>query len=327
MANTVLFSDESGKVSVTQLVPKVQRYNADQMVLAKFVRIQPELTKKKGNTIGVLRTSYPTTNLQPQTATGTQISAIGEIDSPQLISVSTAQTTVTAQEYASDALAFSHKFETMSEYGFMEAYGFTLSDRLNQKKDNLIAYAMALNKTKYTPTGTVASPTGTFDTDGTVSTAATRDLMIFDIDQMVERARGTTKIKPFMDGLYCCVLSEGGMSRIRNDGAFIQIANYTDNGKRWTQWEVGQISSTKFFTENSSLRNTLSSGSSYKGEGFFFGADPCVEVLVEPDILKFGWLDAFERTRAVNMYWTGGYGIPWPVATAREERIFHITST
>ena len=156
----------------------------------------------------------------------------------------------------------------------------------DQKKvlDAVVGAVFQGCKIKYTPTGTSAAPTGTFDTDGTISTAATRDCALFDIGEIVDYAKSTLFMPTYDDENYICVANTGFLRAIQNDPAWQEVANYAAPERRLAG-EIGKVEKTRFLEETNVLKNTLGT-TAYKGEAIFFGGDAVAEGLVIPEEIR-----------------------------------------
>ena len=106
-------------------------------------------------------------------------------------------------------------------------------------------------KVKYIPTGDSANPTGTWDVDGTVSTAATRNFSVWDVIEIIEAMKSgyysssnaATPVPPYDDdGNYIGMVSVGAASAIRRDPDFINASLYGDP-ERLFAGEIGRSNS------------------------------------------------------------------------------------
>lgn len=149
------------------------------------------------------------------------------------------QGTVTVYEHGR-AIPWNELFETFAEFEVRDQVIVSaLSDDMAKQQD-YVCYAEGFNLSDviYIPTGTDAAPTGTWDVDGTPSTAATRKFQVADVKNIVDALKwgyyGTNSSAPAppWDGVnYCAIGSVAHMRSIKDDPEWEKAQYYGDPEK------------------------------------------------------------------------------------------------
>lgn len=235
-------------------------------------------------------------------------------------------TTVTVKEYG-NGVSYTKKAASIAEYALDETLKRILSINITESMDK-VAYNEAFSKADvfWTPTGTASSPTGTYDTDGTVSTAATRHIQSFDIRQIVTRMRADNI--PHWDGAYYMgIFNPFAKERLFEDtnaGSVVDIHKY-NQPEALIKGEIGNYFGLRVVEETNSLSNTLGT-TSYEGEVLILGFEPVVEALVEPEHIESESWD-FRRFTGIAWLALTGFAKVWTQATDGEYRMVRIWST
>ena len=159
-----------GSLSIGVLSKRLRHLAQPLMRADQFTRVEPAAGKNRGSVVYFNKIS------NVATAGG----SISESATVPITNITIAQGSVTLLEYA-NGISFTGKLEALSD---VEVEQVILQPLRNDMAKTLNSAAMTQFKAtylQYTPTGTDANPTGTFDTDGTISTAATRDIQAFDV--------------------------------------------------------------------------------------------------------------------------------------------------
>lgn len=154
-----------GNLSIGVLSKKLRHLAQLLMRADQFTRVEPAAGKNRGDIV------YWNKISNVATAGG----AINETQPVPITNITIARSSVTLKEYA-NGISFTGRLEALSD---VEIEQVVLQPLRNDMAKTLNKEAMAefqATYLRYIPTGTDAAPTGTFDTDGTTSTAATRDI-------------------------------------------------------------------------------------------------------------------------------------------------------
>lgn len=239
-------------------------------------------------------------------------------------SVAVSQGTVTVTEYG-NSVPYTGKLDDLAEFSVNNIWTVALRDDMAEVLDDAAHDAFALAKVKYTPTGTAGAPTGTFDTDGTISNAATRHVQTFDLLEIGLYLKSTLKAKKYDGNDYIAICSPGFLNAMMKDTDFKQASLYGDPEALFAG-EVKRFQGFRFVEENNCLSDTLGT-TAYRGEAIFFGADPVVEGVAVPGEMRAKIPEDYGRSKGVAWYGILGFQIVWDTATARQANIIHVTST
>lgn len=284
------------------------------MKFRQFVRPEPGYGKGKGDSILVDRITQVATR-------GGKLTENVRIPETN---VTVSQQTVTVYEYG-NAIPYTGLLENLSEFSVDNIWTKALRDDMMEVLDIDTAAEFQAAKVKYTPTGSVNAPGGTFDTDGTVSTAATRDIMGYDVREVVLYLGSTLKAPRFDGSNYVCICPMEFTNALLTDDSIRQDFRYGDPNRLFIG-EVGTWHKTRFVEENNVLDGTIGS-TSYRSEAVFFGEDPVVEGIAVPGEIRAKTPEDYGRSKGVAWYGLLGFKIVWDTANARQARIVHVTST
>jgi hypothetical protein len=223
---------------------------------------------------------------------------------------------------------FSHFAQQLSKFDPEEAAQKALIDQMNQVMDIAAADQFTGNgmKIKFIPTSLTG---GTFDTDGTPSTQALRNVTYEHLGVIRDYMAKDLHV-PFYDGEYYIGLwSTKAMRGLRQDNRIISWHEYLRKGDLLYRGEVGLAESIRHMevTNDDALSNSLGLGS-VLGEGVVFGDDAIGRAEIEfPELrAQTNFKGDFGRRGAVAWYGIVGFGPKFPTANDREARGVHITS-
>jgi N4-gp56 family major capsid protein len=234
--------------------------------------------------------------------------------------------------------AISTKSLTVSEWGFkMEITQFernlTYFDITNQYQRNLrdqmslTMDVMAADALKTTPVKFIPVTTGgVFDTDGTPSTTADKNLTIADLRAIYDYLRETLKAPPFRGGRYIGILSTKAARGIKNDPEFKDWLAPTSSRQLSTNTQtLPVIEGISLFETNhtDTLSGSLGTGG-VLGEAVFFGDDGGFLAVIQEPELRAGIPEDLGRFRQIGWVGTLEAGLTWEVAA--QARVVHVTS-
>lgn len=284
------------------------------MKFRQFVRPEPGYGKGKGDTILIDRIT------QVATKGGTLTEGVRIPETNVTIS----QQRVVVAEFG-NAIPYTGKLEDLSEFSVDNLWTKALRDDMMETLDSSCAAQFQAAQIKYTPTGNQAAPTGVFDTSGSVNTAGTRDVMGFDVRELVLYLGSTLKAPKYDGENYICIAPLEFTTALLADPEIKQDFRYGDP-QRIFIGEVGRWHKTRFIEENNVLSGSMGT-TAFRAEAVIFGEDPVVEGVVVPGEIRAKIPEDYGRSKGVAWYSLLGFKIVWDTANARQARIIHITST
>lgn len=285
------------------------------MVFRQFVRPDSAIGKNKGDTFDFDRISN----------VATRGGTIGESQKMPETKVAISKAQLIINEFG-NSVPYTGKLEALAEFSPSNIVTQALKNDMAKVLD-LAASAEFLNgKLLYTPTGTANAPTGTMDTGGVAQTAATRNVAVFDIEEVRDYLKSTVHA-PLYDGQnYIGIGSTGFLRGIQRDQTNFQTAAQYGDPERLFSSEVGRIRNVRWVEETNVLSNVLGT-TAFKGEAVVFGEDPVVEGIAIAEEIRAKIPGDYGRDKGVAWYFLGGWKNVWPTANDGEARIVHITST
>lgn len=315
MAGNAWYPDASGGYLANDVLSSKIRHNAQpQQRFRQFVRKEPGYGKNKGDTVLFNRIANVTTGG----------GAINELDKMPEDSVVISQGSALVTEYG-NSIPYTGKLAALSEFSVDNIFLKALKNDQSKILDAAVGAEMKTCKVKYAPTGTIAAPDGVFDTDGTQSTAATRDIQAYDVKEVVDYLKGDLLAPKFDGENYICVCSTGFARALKDDADWEDAAKYGDP-ERLFSGEVGRYYGCRFIEETNVLLNEIQS-STYKGEAVFFGEDPIIEAVACPEEIRAKIATDYGRDKGLAWYFMGGWSLTYDTATAGEARIVHVIGT
>ncbi len=302
---------------------KKLRHAAQPMMKAdQFTSVESAFGKNKGETFFFSRAG------NVAVAGG----ALVETQTIPVTSVPLTQGSITITEYG-NSISFTGKVEALSEIAMDR---IIVKPLRNDAAKVLNAAAIAQFRAtfvQYTPSGTDAAPTGTWDTDGTISNAATRHIQAADVYNIVEYMVGTLFVPPYSGNDFVCLCHPGFARMLRQDPDWSEVANYAWSGTkdnpqyRGYYDEIGRFHGVRFVLDSHGLSATLG-GTSWKGEGIFFGDDAVMKAVAIPLEIREKIPGDYGRDQGMAWYFLGGYKIVFEsTAAAGFARIVRVHST
>lgn len=197
-----------------------------------------------------------------------------------------------------------------------------LRDQMALGLDTKAATAFKTAQVKYIPTGIAA---GTFDTDGTASTAATANLSVFHVEEIKDYLYDTLHT-PTIGGDYIGIFRNLAMRGLKRDPAWEEWHKYTDPQAKFND-EVGRIEEVRFIRTNHANALANVGTNSVLGEGVVFGQDSVAMAEVLTPELRAGLPQDLGRSKVVGWYGILEFGLIWDTANAGEARVVHVTSS
>lgn len=278
------------------------------ILFMKFVRTEPGYGKGKGASVTITRV------LKLPLAT-----KVGETDRLPSGRPAIQTSAVTPSEWGFK-LEMTEFEKNLSHFDITNVWQGLLRDQMALTMDKMIADALKTTPYKFVPLTTG----GVFDTDGTTTDTADRNLNIDDLRQIHDELRATLKVPMFRGGRYVGVLSTKAARGLKNDPEYKDwLAPSTSEPFR--SGKLADVEGFSLFETNAtdSLVENLGS-SSILGEAVFFGADPGFLAVVDNPELRAGLPEDLGRFRQVGWVGTLEAGLSWP--NAAQARVVHVTS-
>lgn len=305
----------SGVYKNHDLSSKLRLAAIKQAKFMQFVKPEEGYGKKKGESVTITRVSNITV---PTSDVLSELNRVPE-DS---ISLSTQAVTVSER---GRAIPYTSLSQDLSAYDIENAIQKKLKDQLSLSMDKAAATAFKAGKILAVPTGVSAT---TFETDGSVSNAATSNLNMYHVESIRDYMFSTLNIAPYMGDDYVAIIVTQAKRGLMRDPSWVDWKKYTDPEAKFNG-EIGRIENIRFIETNntSSLSANLGTGS-VLGEGVFFGEDPVVMAVAEDPHLRAKESEDYGRSKGVAWYGIYGFGQIWSdSANAGEARVVYMTST
>jgi len=283
---------------------------------AKFMDfVQPieGFGKKMGENVTLTRIATMT---EPTSANLTESERIPE----DTYSIST--TSITVVEIGR-SVPFTSFAEDLSFLDLENGIQRRLKDQMAQVMDTKAATAFRTAQVKYIPTGLSA---GTFDSDGSASTAATANWNVFHAEEVYDHLFDTLNTPPWEGEDYIGIFRTLAHRGVKRDPAWEEWHKYTDPQVK-ANGEVGRIENIRHIVTNHNLALRKQGTNSVLGEGVVFGRDAVAMAEVLTPEMRAAVGADFGRSKAVAWYGILEFGIIWDTSNQGEARIVHVTSS
>lgn len=310
---TWTYDAPSGVYKSHAMSRKLYEKALEETVMMDYVRPISGFGRRKGETVTLTRLG---TISEPSSAVLTENVKIPE-DTWSLSTIS-----ITVSEYGR-SVPFTSLAEDLSEFDIENPIQNALVQQKKLVLDTAAAAAFKTAKVCYIPTGVAA---GTWDTDGTASTAATANWSLYHVEEITDYLYDTLRAPYWVGEDYMAVVRTLGIRGIRRDPAWEQWNIYT-NPEAKANGEVGRLENMRFVRTNHNAALGKVGTSSVLGEGFVFGRDAIALAEVVTPELRAAIPADFGRQRAVAWYGIFAFGIIWDTANAGEARIVRVTSS
>jgi len=313
-------------------VSKKVRHAAQPLLKARqFVRAIDAFGKNRGETVDIYRV--------PNTAEVESTTAIPDGDPIPTTTIGTSRRSVTVNQYGK-ALPFTGMVESLAEVDVEnEVILKSLRNHMAKSLDTLVINALETSDLCFIPTG---ASSYVWDVDGTPSTAATSNITVFHLKEIVDAmmsgtltdSDGTTHtaMRPvpfFTDDYYMALVSVKFLRGLYDDSDFEHVSRYA-NAEGYYQGEIGRMPfyHTRFVLSNHTAAISNGVGTnSVLGEAIIFGEEPVVEAVVTPEEIREKIPGNFGLDKALAWYYLGGFGRVWDYSSDSEEHIVRVTSS
>jgi len=281
----------------------------EQTQFMKFLRPEPGYGQRQGQSVTIIR-------FEQLPLAG----RVGEMD--KLPSgrppITTKSITVVPWGYKVPITQFEEKLSPVS---IPENVMRGLRDQMARTMDWMAASAFKATPVKFIP----AAAGSVFDTDGTPSTLADKNLGVSDLRLIKDYLVKTLKAPPYANGRYVGILSTRAARGIKNDPEYKDWQAPTSampfiNGQLKTIENIDLFESNHF-----NAVADLAGSSTVAGEAVFFGNDPAVLAVVENPEIRAGIPQELGTQRDIG--WVGilEAGLTWDQASLT--RVVHVTSS
>ena len=223
------------------------------------------------------------------------------------------------------SVPYSSLSKDLAHFNIENAIQKKLRDQLALRLDKTASTAFKAGQIKAIPDGVSSL---VFDTDGTASTSALSNLLVYHVEQIRDYLYSTLNVTPYANGDYVCLASTKALRSIKRDPNWEKWKTYTEPSAKFNA-EVGRIEGVRFVEVNNTNALSASLGSgSVLGEAVFFGDDPVAMANVLDPELRAKESEDYGRSKGVAWYGIYGFDQIWKdSANPGEARVIHLTSS
>jgi len=251
--------------------------------------------------------------------------AIPELTALQVSSPQITERNITINEYGG-GVVYTRKAKNISEYMLDEKLNRLIEVNTTESMDVVAGNEYRTSDVFWIPTGTAGAETGTLDTDGTASTAATRNISAQDFRLLAAHLK-SNNISKYDGSRYLAICNPFATSALFTDpGANSLMEQYKyDMPEVLIKGELGASWGFRFVEETNVLQSTLNN-TTYNGEVIVIGEDAVAEALVEPEKIE---VDAWNFKRFFGIAWgcMTGFGKVWTYSTDNNFQIVRFWSS
>ncbi|HYE94549.1 MAG TPA: N4-gp56 family major capsid protein [Terriglobales bacterium] len=295
---------------------KVREASVAMTKFMQFVDPEPGYGKKKGESVTIPRIKNVA---EPTDAT------FGERDRVPIDQFSMSTTSITVK-YFGRGIELTSMAELLTTFDLRDRIQRKLMQQMRLALDTAAAAPFKAAQIKFIPTSLAS---GTFDTDGTASTAATVNLSVSHLKVIRDYMMDTIHVPGWRGGdEFYCLASTKACRGVRNDPEWIEAQKYKGDGAYLAKGEIGKVENIHVVEVNhtNALANNKGTGG-VLGEFVVFGDDAAAMAVVEDPELRVALPGNFGLQHAIA--WVGllNFGIVWDTANDGEARIIHGTSS
>jgi len=301
-----------GFLTAPILSDKVRLQAIPKMRFRQFTRLEGQFGPNLGDTLQWKKAS----NL------ATQGRIISETEIVPETQITIFSDSIVVQEF-SNSVPYTDRVEQLARLSITDIIVQKLKDDMANTLDRAVNTQFALADSVYTPTGSYQNPTSTFATNGTPGATATRPNLLFDVKEIVDKLKSTF-FTPFYDANdnYIAIASTVFLRGLKDDRETIELQKFGDP-ERLFRGECGRVYGCRFTEESNVLSNSLAGGS---GEAYFFGDDPCIEIVAKPEQIQAKVAGDFGRDQALRWVFWGAFAKTWSFSQQSQVRILRVNS-
>lgn len=314
-AGTLTYQEHKDFIAKTMLSDNVRMQNIASTVFRTTARIEGKFGANKGQSVAFEKWQ----KLAKATAT------LGEFNELPLKKPTIKEGTINIAEYG-NGVAYTAKAKSIAEYMVDEKIKRLVTVNSTESMDSVVGEVARACDVFYTPTGTTTSG-GTMDKDGTISTAATRDLRAFDFLEIAANLRND-KISKYDGQNYLAICNPFSMRALFNDATVdsqnIEILKWADPQAN-LKGELGAGYGFRFVEETNVLSATMNA-SGFNGEVIIMGDDAIAEAMVMPETVKTEEHN-FGRFLAIAWHALTGFSRVWNYTTDGQYALVRVWSS
>ncbi len=319
MATTWTFDAPSGIYKNHYISNKLLHVAVEEMKMVPFTSPINDFGKGKGESVTLMHIKHVD---EPTTAELSETTRI-PIDTVEMGSRQ-----ITLVEMGR-GIEHSHLFELLSKFDIVNEIQKALKLQMERVMDTAAAAAF-----KHTDVKVIFIPTsltgGTWDTDGTPSTAAANNLSFDHMGVISDYMVGDLHVPFYESDNYVGCFARKALRGLKGDPLWQAVHMYLKKGELFFKGEVGMAENIRCVQVNreNALSNSIGTGS-ITGEGVVFGDEGVARVEAEAPHLRLdpNYQGDFGRTKAVAWYGVIKFAPFWATATDGEAKIIRIASS
>lgn len=315
-AGTTSYQEHKDNLAKTKLAEQIRTVAIAMTAFRVQARVVPSFGANQGQAVAIEKYQKLSTNTTP----------IDEFSELPMKKPSINEVTVTIEEYG-DGVAYTKKAKSISEYLLDEQLRRLVEMNVTETMDQVVGAVAQTADVFWTPEGTAAAPDGTYDTDGTVTATAARNLQAYDFKQIATNLKNNNV--PKYDGSrYLAVMNPFASLALFNDGTdtagYVETHKY-DMPEQLIKGELGAFFGFRFVEETNVLGNVIPTGGTYNGEVIIFGDDAIAEALVQPEMIK---VETWNFDRFIGIAWNTycGFSKIWTHSTDGQHQMVRVWS-
>ena len=290
------------------LSSNIRREAVADAIVMKFLRPESGYGKKRGDTITITRIlKLPLAG---------RVSETDRLPSGRP-AIQTKSVTVSQWGFKIPITEFE---KNLTHFDLTNPFQASLREQMSLTMD-----VMAADALKTTPYKIVPQLAGTvFDTDGSTTDTADKNLDIGDLRLLWDEMKGVLKIPPFRNGKYVGILSTRAARGIKNDPEYKDWLAPTTSAPLTTGRLIDVEGFALFESNHTDALNDLVGASTTTGEAIFFGADAGFLVVVQNPEIRAGIPEELGTFQEIGWVGTLEAGLTWEVAA--QARVIHLDS-
>ncbi len=313
---TLSYQNEKDNLAKTLLSEKIRQKAATNTQFRVLARPEPGFGAHKGQKVAVEKWQKLDVDEVP----------IGEFAPLPLQKPAINEVEITINEYGNGVVQ-TLKAKTIAEYLTSEQLSRAVEVNVTETMDKVVGAVFRTADVFWTPLGAVGSETTTnaYDTDGTITQTAARNISAFDFRHI--RARLRKANTPFFDGSsYLAIMNPYGFTALLGDtgaGGIVELHKY-NQPEALIRGEVGSYAGFRFVEETNVLSDALGT-QTYNSEVIIIGDDAVAEAMAMPETVKSADWD-YERYFGVAWHTYTGFSKIWNYTTDGQYQILRIWS-
>lgn len=311
---TLSYQNDKDNFAKTLLSEKIRQRAATMTQFRSLARPESGFGQGKGQTVAIEKWQKLDVSTTP----------IGEFATLPMQKPAINEVTITISEYG-NGVTHTLKAKTVAEYFLSEQLQRTVDVNVMETMDSVVGAVFRGADVFWTPLGAVGSETTTnaYDTDGTITQIAARNISAFDFVHI--RARLRKANVPYFDGsMYLAIMNPYGFTALLRDtaaGGIVELHKY-NQPETLIRGEVGSYGGFRFVEETNVLSDTIGT-SVYNSEVIIVGDDAVAEAMAMPETVKGATWD-YDRFIGTAWHTYTGFSRIWNNTTDGQYQILRI---